>query len=830
MVEVVKQFCSGWAHPYIYPKRCIFSIRLLYILDALVIVLLIFLIALLTALWHLIMRSFFERFYLLLAATILVLGFSIRLINLMRMPLFYDGAIHIRNAHYITQGQVFAGLTESKWLQSWVVAQFNPTGPEGVWVARMISALFSTITIAACVSLGRQLGEQRVGLMAGLLYAVLPMAVFHERQALNEPQMAALTTVSTVLVVLLAHKPRLWLSLLLGFVLATAYLTKLFAIPYLTLPVVGVVLLPQWNKQSWKKLGLSALAILVAIGLIRLVSWQAAAAGVQPGERFSASLYNTVLPQLTAPATLARFRADLVMLGDVGTYYFGWVTIGLVVLAGFWALIGEHRSAILFLFIPAVAFGALPLLTSHTTNGGAHPPRYLLSNAAALTVLAALSLRLVLKRLARLKRNVAWEVGLVIVVAILGPALWLDITLIRDPWQVQLTDIDRWSQYNLSFAGDFSNTAGVLLDEWRANEERRIHIVAKGIAVPQLNAYLGPRISDVVNVRTWEEDHDIAAWLGQGDRVYTIEYANEPLVPVVGGMSMIPISTFTEFSVETTLHRVTRLNGPLANEAAEAATPDVGKLDADFTTLAANLLASQILVYPAAHAPTLDACTDTPVIPVKIETWPMTDQAARTALDRIEIGEDGQVVDVILVDEAWSDPQRRLLLALHDRLYRRSDDWFGLLHRISYVTGPADPPLESIDAVFEEAISLEAISILDSEAYPGENVRLVVRWQTAVPVKDSFRVFIHLVDQEERLWTQADSIPGGGLLPMTTWEPGQVVIDRIAIQLPPDLPPGRYQVRIGIYHPVNGLRLRVTQGSLIPDYVIVGEVEVSNRL
>lgn len=772
------------------------------------------------------MRRFLTRSYLLLAVVILLLGFSIRLINLMRMPLFYDEAVHIRNAHYITQGQVFAGLTESKWLQSWVVAQFNPTGPEGVWVARAVSVLFSILTIAVCVALGRLLSRPQVGLMAGLLYSVLPMAVFHERQALNEPQMVALTAVSTVLVVHLARNPRLWLTLLLGFVLAAAYLTKLFAVPYLTLPVVGVLLLARWDKRLWQPLGLSVLAVLIAMGLIRLVSWQAATAGVRSGERFSASLYNTVLPQLTAPATLARFRADLVILRDVGLHYFGWAVIGLVVLAGIWALIGEHRRAILFLFIPAVAFGALPILIRRTTGSGALAPRYLLSNAAALTVLAALSLHLVLKQLVRLKRNVGWEVGLATVAAILGPALWFDITLIRDPWQVRLTDIDRRSQYNLSFAGDFSDTAGVLLEEWRANESRRIHIVAKGIAVPQLNAYLGPRIGDVVNLRTWEEDRDIAAWLGRGDRVYTIEYADEPLVPVVGGMSMVSVCTFTEFSVETTLHRITGLSGPLANESAEAATPDVGKLDADFTALAASSLAPRILVYPAAHAPTLADLTIPPVIPVTIDAWPMTDQAAEAALDRAEIGEDGQVIDVVLVDEAHSDPQRTLLLALHDRLYRRSDEWFGLLHRISYVSGPADPPLDSIDAVFEEAISLEAVSILDDKVHPGDNVRLVVRWQTTVPVRDSFRVFIHLVDQDGRLWAQSDSIPGGGLLPMTAWEPGQAVIDRIAIQLPPDLPPGTYQVRIGIYHPVNGLRLRVTQGSLAPDYVVVGEVEV----
>jgi hypothetical protein len=95
-------------------------------------------------------------------------------------------------------------------------------------------------------------------------------------------------------------------------------------------------------------------------------------------------------------------------------------------------------------------------------------------------------------------------------------------------------------------------------------------------------------------------------------------------------------------------------------------------------------------------------------------------------------------------------------------------------------------------------------------------------------VADSVVGFAHVIDDTGTLWAQYDSVPGDGLLPMPSWEPGERVDDRFAIQLPADIPPGSYQVRIGLYHPTNGLRLRVTDGQEVgPDYVVFGRFSVA---
>jgi hypothetical protein len=185
-------------------------------------------------------------------------------------------------------------------------------------------------------------------------------------------------------------------------------------------------------------------------------------------------------------------------------------------------------------------------------------------------------------------------------------------------------------------------------------------------------------------------------------------------------------------------------------------------------------------------------------------------------------------VDTVIVNEGESDPDGVMAFAFQQRLYRMSaQDYYGVFHQRRFATGPVDPALEPANVVFEDAIALPAAAIVDEQAAPGGIVRVALDWRTNVPVEDSFNVFVHVIGGDETILAQLDSIPGGGLLPMTIWEPGETIHDRFAIPLPPDAPPGEYEVRIGIYNPANGLRLRVTEGSDAPDYAVIGRVTVA---
>jgi len=71
-------------------------------------------------------------------------------------------------------------------------------------------------------------------------------------------------------------------------------------------------------------------------------------------------------------------------------------------------------------------------------------------------------------------------------------------------------------------------------------------------------------------------------------------------------------------------------------------------------------------------------------------------------------------------------------------------------------------------------------------------------------------VFVHIVDSDSGEFVgQVDRVPLDGLRPTAGWRAGEVLMDEYAIPLPPDLPPGTYQINIGLYDPDTGQRLPV---------------------
>jgi hypothetical protein len=60
-------------------------------------------------------------------------------------------------------------------------------------------------------------------------------------------------------------------------------------------------------------------------------------------------------------------------------------------------------------------------------------------------------------------------------------------------------------------------------------------------------------------------------------------------------------------------------------------------------------------------------------------------------------------------------------------------------------------------------------------------------------------VFVHVYDAAGRLVAQTDSEPGAALRPTHTWSPGERVVDRYGVVMPPETAPGDYVLAIGLY-------------------------------
>ena len=77
-----------------------------------------------------------------------------------------------------------------------------------------------------------------------------------------------------------------------------------------------------------------------------------------------------------------------------------------------------------------------------------------------------------------------------------------------------------------------------------------------------------------------------------------------------------------------------------------------------------------------------------------------------------------------------------------------------------------------------------------------------------------YTVFVHLLGPFNPatggpVWAQHDGQPLGGQYPTHSWLTGRVVKDRHVLTLPPDMPPGEYQVEVGLYDLASGMRLPV---------------------
>jgi len=103
----------------------------------------------------------------------------------------------------------------------------------------------------------------------------------------------------------------------------------------------------------------------------------------------------------------------------------------------------------------------------------------------------------------------------------------------------------------------------------------------------------------------------------------------------------------------------------------------------------------------------------------------------------------------------------------------------------------------------------------------GEELHITLMWQAEMSVAENYTVFVHLLDESGQWRAGHDSQPDGGLRPMTTWLPGEVVADRHRITLPPDLAAGVYQVEAGIYLPATGARLPVIGSEPPADRVLL---------
>jgi hypothetical protein len=133
-------------------------------------------------------------------------------------------------------------------------------------------------------------------------------------------------------------------------------------------------------------------------------------------------------------------------------------------------------------------------------------------------------------------------------------------------------------------------------------------------------------------------------------------------------------------------------------------------------------------------------------------------------------------------------------------------------------------------ARYGEVVSLLGYDLEEDEVAPGDVLHLTLYWQAQQEMDVSYTVFVHLLDAQNRILGQQDSVPGRGQYPTTGWLEGEVVEDEYEIPVDPSAPFGEYLIEVGLYDAAQPgyprLPVLDDQGQVIGDRVLVREVKI----
>jgi hypothetical protein len=88
---------------------------------------------------------------------------------------------------------------------------------------------------------------------------------------------------------------------------------------------------------------------------------------------------------------------------------------------------------------------------------------------------------------------------------------------------------------------------------------------------------------------------------------------------------------------------------------------------------------------------------------------------------------------------------------------------------------------------------------------PGDTLHLALTWQATRPFYRDLKLFVHLLDPSGQVVAQVDPLAGAGAGPegadylTSHWDPGELIVNDVAIAIPLDAPPGPYRLAFGLY-------------------------------
>ena len=148
----------------------------------------------------------------------------------------------------------------------------------------------------------------------------------------------------------------------------------------------------------------------------------------------------------------------------------------------------------------------------------------------------------------------------------------------------------------------------------------------------------------------------------------------------------------------------------------------------------------------------------------------------------------------------------------NDTLLRRD------LYHLETQASLPDGTFVTLPAPFAGSLSLVGYERLQQSHSPGGYLMLLTYWRVDKPPLAPLKVFVHLLGQSDLPVAQHDGLGS----PPRGWAPGDIIIQKHILSLPPHLADGQYRLQVWLYDPDTGDRLPV----LTADRLLLYSLEV----
>jgi hypothetical protein len=123
------------------------------------------------------------------------------------------------------------------------------------------------------------------------------------------------------------------------------------------------------------------------------------------------------------------------------------------------------------------------------------------------------------------------------------------------------------------------------------------------------------------------------------------------------------------------------------------------------------------------------------------------------------------------------------------------------------------PIPQRINENFGNFATLLGADELPDSVSAGEVISLTLYWRPLATAISSYLVSLQVFDENKGLVTQVDGVPGHGERPTNTWQPGEIIIDPYALNLPANLPPGQYRLLLLMFDATGGAQVFTREGN-----------------